>query len=217
MEPLTVASKAIGPVKAAITYFWRKWFPPRLGYRMAPSNILEIIGPYVHEPKVIEVLGQPHERHNQSAAYRFANALLQVNYDGDFVESVALVSLRLTWPNRFQIFPFRFKLGSSRFSDTCEIDENGDLDLRVNFSTKFFCLWNTQYFGHPGRYLYYSFALLEAATYPLVRMPKAAYEAAERLHIERGAKLRTVDSKFNAVMVSTKEDELFAFDFTMFN
>ncbi|WP_250519630.1 hypothetical protein [Caballeronia sp. NCTM1] len=217
MEPISLASKAVGPIKATVQYFWRKWFPPKLGYRMAPSNLLEVICPYVYEGKVLEVLGQPHERHDERSAYRFVNALLQIDYEGESVKRVALVSLRLRWPNRFRVFPLAHKLGEATFADACERSGKREIELRTDFSSKFFCLWNERFYGYPGRYLYYSFALLSAATYPVIEMPAADYEAIDAGHIERGARLLTETAKFNAVMISRDEGENFSFDFTLFN
>jgi len=217
LDPLTIASKAINPAKDLVLYLKKKWFPPKIGYQMAPSNILEIIGPYVHHKKVEELLGFPHEIQSGRAAYRFANALLQINYDGDSIKSVTLVTLRLRWPNRFRIFPFDYEIGKSKFSDIFETSSQGAIDCKLDYSSKFFCLWKQEYFGHPGRYFYYSFSLLSAATYPTIEMPEATYEAITQDHIELGVRLTTIDSKFNAITISTDEEELFGFDFTLFN
>ncbi|MBF6990778.1 hypothetical protein [Cupriavidus sp. IK-TO18] len=219
MDPLvtSIASRAVGPVKAAVLYFWRQWFPRRLGYQMAPKNILELIGPYVHRRKVIELLGHPHEYESGRAAYRFANALLQINYDGASVANVVLVSLRMAWPNRFEIFPFDFRLGASTFSDVCELQPNGNLEMKVDSSTKFYTLWKEEYFGHSGRYHSYYFALLSAAVFPGVEMPPADYDRCDTEPWDQAILRNPGRAKFNAVMISKDNDELFAFDFTMFN
>ncbi|QKY07708.1 hypothetical protein [Janthinobacterium lividum] len=199
-------------------FFWQKWWPPKYGYKMAHSNILEIIAPYVYKEKVIELLGQPHEADGNHAAYRFSNALLQVNYDGDFVESVALVSLKMGWPNRFRVFPLSFVLGRSTFEDACTPEENQEhIELVSEGSTKFFSLVNEQYFGNPGRYFYYSFALLDADTYPPVSMPKTQYRAKEEDQMQNGATLLNSKTKFNAIGISLKKDDGLCFYFQMFN
>lgn len=199
-------------------FFWRKWWPPKYGYKMAHSNILQIIAPHVYKEKVIELIGQPHETGNGQAAYRFSNALLQVNYDGDSVESVTLVSLKMGWPNRFKIFPLNFILGKSTFLDACvPAQDQSHIELECDGSTKFMSLTNEQYFGNPGRYFYYSFALLEADTFPTVSMPDAQYQAKEEGQIQNGAILLNAKVRFNAIGISTKEENGLNFSFQLFN
>ncbi len=217
MEPLSIGARLIKPLQDVVMFFWRKWWPPKYGYKMANSNILQIIAPYVYKEKVIELLGQPHETDQVHAAYRFSNALLQVNYDGDSVESVALVSLKMAWPNRFRVFPLTYILGASTFGDVCSLEDGQQhIDLEWNGSSKFFSLVSEQYFGNPGRYFHYSFALLEADTFPAVLMPKAQYEAKEEGNIQKGAILLDRKARFNAIGISSKKDDGLCFYFQMF-
>jgi hypothetical protein len=218
LDPFSIGAKILGLLKDLTSYIWRKWWPPKFGYKLAHSNVLEVIRPYVHKGKVIELLGQPHEVEHGRAGYRFSNALLQVNYEEDVVQSVALVSLKMRWPNRFKIFPLAFVMGSSTFAEVCQgIQGTIPIELQVNFSSKFFCVWGEQYFGNFGRYFYYSFALLSADTYPVVEMPHAIYEAIEPGQIQNGAHLKSTDSRFNAIAISRNENDTFCFDFTLFN
>ena len=221
MDPISLLPRLISPIKDAILFFKKKWWPPKFGYGLAHSNILEIIGPYVPKDKVIELLGQPHRIQEKSCAYRFENALLQVNYDKDFdfVESVALVSVKMRWPNRLQIFPFDFTIGASSFEEIREYGEEAKSPIKmdVEFSSKYYCLSCECFYGHPGRYFYYNFALFAAATFPSVEMPEAKYESIDENEMYGPAYLLSTDSKFNGVCISTKEGGGFAFSFQMFN
>lgn len=217
MELFSVGPKVFGAIKDIWTYFQKRWWPPKYGYRLAYSNILEVVKPYTYRPKVVELLGQPHECNGSRTGYRFSNAFLQVNYAEDSVESVALVLLRPRWPNRFKIHPMNLTLGASTFKDACSHDiQGGALKMKVNNSSKFYCLWNEQYFGNRGRYLYYSFALLEADTFPTISMPPADYVAVDPGHVEHGAVLQDSSRKFNAIWISRNEDDGMCIDFTLF-
>jgi hypothetical protein len=202
-----------------VKFAWRRFFPRKVGYPLAPSNILEVIGPYVYREKVIELLGQPHSSYGGTVGYRFANALLQVNYEGDAVYSVALVATSLRWPNRFQVFPLEIKIGSATFADVCTLDDDGTLALRADHSSKFYAHWRQEYFGFPGRYMHYGFAMLEAAVYPAVKRPEGNVEfgAAIQDEARRNRLINPKETRFNAVVVSRSEEDHFQFTWSIFS
>lgn len=212
---LGAAARAGGILK----FGWRKLFPPKLGYPLAPSNLLEVITPFVYREKVLEVLGQPHSFYNNTAGYRFGNALLQVNYDNDTVESVVLVATRLWWPNRFRVFPLNLKIGASSFADACELAPDGTIKMQIDNSSKFYTRWKREYFGFGGRYMNYSFAMIEAATYPMVVMPKGDVDFGPEPEPEarRDTLRNPKQTRFNAVMVSRSENESFDFSWSIFS
>ncbi|MGD1326119.1 hypothetical protein ACNHE5_14590 [Pandoraea pnomenusa] len=178
------------------------------------------MSPYVYKGKIIEILGQPHSFHGDVAGYRFANALLQVNYENDAVVSVALVATRKWWPNRFRVFPFGWEIGSTSFAEVCEIGSNGTLRLRAENSSKFYTRWSQQYLGFPGRYLTYGFGMIEAATFPAPQMPKGEVEFGEwdeASDIRYDTLLTPKTTRFNAVMISTAEVEFFPFTWSIFS
>lgn len=219
MDPISILPRLISPIKDAFLFFQKKWWPPKFGYKLAHSNILEIIGPYVPKEKVIEILGHPHRVENGSVGYRFANALLQINYKDDWIESVAIVSLKMRWPNRLTVFPFDFKIGATTFEEIREYGEmeKSPMKMEVDFSSKFYCLSYESYFGHPGRYFHYNFALFSGATYPQVNVPEAKYRSRDEHDFYGPVDLLDTSAKFNGVCISINEKEGFQFSFQLFN
>ncbi|CAJ0817192.1 hypothetical protein LMG19087_03015 [Ralstonia wenshanensis] len=201
-DPMTyVAKEGAGWAKSAFGYFRDRYFPKRLSYQIAPPNILEVVSPYVHRDKVIELLGRPHRLEGNTSAYRFKNALLQIEYENDNAVTVTLASLQLRWPNRFEIFPLGLKMGSSTFG---EVSVDPECIAKVENSSKFFAYWTKEYFGFPGRYMNYYFGMIEAATHPPLKMPKGETEAVGEIDdFVRFYKIsKPSKTKFNIVCVS---------------
>jgi len=219
MEPVGVFLGVAKGAWAFAKFVWRKFFPSKVGYPLAPSNILEVIGPYIYREKVIELLGQPHSSYGGTVGYRFANALLQVNYEGDAVDSVVLVAISLRWPNRFRVFPLEFEIGSSTYAEVCTLNDDGTINLQVDHSSKFYTRWKQEYFGFPGRYMHYGFAMIEAAVYPAVKMPKGDIEHGMETEgeVRRDRLINPGEARFNAVMVSRSEKEYFQFTWNVFS
>ncbi|MFC4278473.1 hypothetical protein [Achromobacter aloeverae] len=210
-----------GPLaKHSVTLFqlvYRRIVPPKFGYRIAPSDILEVISPFTYLGKVIELLGQPHQTFDTDEgrvlAYRFRNALLQINVKMESVVSVALVSLRLRWPNRFKVFPLGLQLGRDTFESVYKIKGETSRRFRTDNSSKFFTYSQKTWFGFPGRYFNFHFAAMEAATYPPIRMPEVKFERVEDFY----STLLEAKAKFNAVAITRDEDETFPFSWEYFS
>ncbi len=216
--PVPMPSSIVKPTINVVQFLWKKFFPPKLGYRMAPKNLLEVIGPTTSRRKVEELLGAPHYMTEQISAYRFANALLQVQYDGDSVFVVCLASLSLRWPNRFTVFPLPFVLGKTTVQDLYEASPEDPKSLLLEFSTKFFVQWRSYYFGFPGRYFYYTFGVMEAATYPALSPPPIETEKCEDEQDTNLVRVKNPNStRFNVVCISRAEIEAFPLDWSNFS
>ena len=207
------AGKGLIPVARGAWSYIRKWVrPPKIGYQLAPSNILEVVRPYANRKKIVELLGHPHHEWRERASYRFDDALMQVIYDeSDMVDTVVLAALSLRWPHRFKVHPLNLKVGASTFYDACESDS---VELRQDQSSKFTTFWIERDFGFPGNNHSFSFALVGAATYPPLdwghRRSFPDWEG------ERWMMKDTRAVKFNAIAISRKEGELFPFSWEAF-
>lgn len=200
-----------------LTMVYRRFFPTKYGYKVAPTNILEVISPFTYEGKVFEILGQPHAKQIRPdmtcLAYRFTNALLQVNVVDDYVDSVSLVSLNLRWPNRFTIFPLNLKLGKHKFADALRMaGETSDV-LSLDASTKFYIGSCKCYYGFPGRYRYYHFASVSAACFPPIPEPATDIE---RLSDSEGRLKNLSTAAFNGVAICRRENDHFPFEWSYF-
>jgi hypothetical protein len=199
-------------LRSIIQYTWKWAHPPKIGFRLAPPNLLEVVRPYAYRGRVLEELGEPHHvwRGASEDSYRFSDALLQIRYSkDDYIDSVTLVALTLRWPHRFTIHPLTFKLGRENYEKVCR-----DIPVVVSrdFSSKFMTYWKTEYFGFPGSYLHFSFASISAATWPPVKA--TGVEVEERK--DDVFLLKNANIKFNAVAISIDAPEVFPFTWSSF-
>ncbi|KPC52009.1 hypothetical protein [Amantichitinum ursilacus] len=199
-------------LKGPLSYLRKKLWPPKIGYQLAPSNLLEVVRPYAYKGKIKELLGEPHHKAAGVESYRFADALLQIMYEDDEdIRSVTFVGINPWWPHRFRIHPLSLTLNRSTFADGCGSDA---LELEKDQSSKFTLYWKTEYFGFPGNYLHFSFGLLEAATWPPTTWdtrPQPDIAGTDMKWI-----LRNPSSvRFNAIAI-TKKEEGFPFIWSAF-
>lgn len=191
-------------VVEAVKYALKRWFPPKIGFALIPSNILEVIHPYTNQGKVVELLGAPHHKDRNQVTYRFSNAFLQILYDETgAVDTVTVAALRTRWPNRTNIHPLSFKLNKNTMAD---VSEARPMVLKRDGSSKFNVYWRSEYFGFPGSYNYFSFGVIEAATWPGLTMPPSVEYSWDDSILQRPEKVR-----FNIVAVSRDEPEFFPF------
>lgn len=197
-----------GLIKVVWNFFegvYRRFFPKKYGYTVAPSNILEVIQPYTSKGKVLELLGRPHSADNVCDSYRFKNALLQIRYDdNESIDAVVLGSLSLRWPNRFRIFPLDYVLGATKYADV-RWSENDEM-MSKEMSSKFFSVSRTSYFGFPGRYLYFTFSSISAATYPQLGIDVFFHDRDNNESLEYCSPTPYADQRFNLVTISRNDD-----------
>lgn len=214
-----VPSAVVRPAISLGKMLWRKLFPPKVGYTMAPSNLLEVISPGTCRAKVEEILGAPHCDTRGGAAYRFANALLQLEYADDAVELVCLATLRTRWPNRFDVFPLGLKLGVVTFKDLFNAHPKDPTHLFIDNSSKFFVHWRSYYFGHPGRYFHFAFGSIAAATYPALDVPEVdsnTLNDGSNRQPRTAALSKPEEVRCNVVCIGRTEHETFPFSWQLF-
>ncbi|OMQ78005.1 hypothetical protein [Burkholderia pseudomallei] len=206
------AAKGLGSVaKSAFGYARKRFFPPKVGYQLTPSNLLEVVRPFSNYRKALELLGEPHHVWNAQASYRFADSLLQIEHDAnDVITAVTLATLKLRWPHRFRVHPLGFMLGKNTFRD---VFPEGEIALSHIGSSKFNIYSKTEYFGFPGSYLHFSFGIVEAATWPPLLWQRDA-------EIVQNGEARTLTNpervKFNIVALTIDEPEFFPFTWSAF-
>ncbi|MFM0727655.1 hypothetical protein PQQ53_28685 [Paraburkholderia strydomiana] len=211
LELLGAAKGLGGFAKSAFGYARKRFFPPKVGYQLTPSNLLEVVRPFSNYGKVAELLGEPHHVWKAQASYRFADSLLQIERDDDnVITAVTLATLKPRWPHRFRVHPLEFVLGRDTFRD---VFPEGEIVLSHNGSSKFNIYSKTGYFGFPGSYLHFSFGIVEAATWPPLRWQRDA-------EIVNSNEARTLANpervKFNIVSVTIDEPEFLPFTWSSF-
>jgi len=191
---------------------YRRFFPPKYGHKVAPRNLLEVIGPHTYEGKVFEILGQP-DGHSATdgrrvLAYRFSNALLQVDLVDHQVETVALAAPKLRWPNRFEVFPFGLRMGRDSYGDIFALAPEDEPRLfQHEFGARHSLFSKAFYFAYSGRYLNYHFACINAPTYPRIEYEPEGFEWDEN----GSPTLRDDMTKFNAVAITARDVAAFPF------
>ncbi|WP_071160803.1 hypothetical protein [Methylomonas sp. LWB] len=109
----------VGPIwRYLIATFQR----PRIRLTKAPKNLLEHLTPAVSQDRVRELLGPAHQVIDQYWFYRFADALVQLEFrKGGGAKSVALGLVGKRKEHRFPVPNFKKSLGQLSIADVkCE-------------------------------------------------------------------------------------------------
>jgi hypothetical protein len=127
-----------------------------------PEDILTKIHPGISVAFAKELLGEANIRDqydNSPITYvwNFSNASIQImTEDDNSIDVVTLVNPSPTSTDKFDIYPLGYSLGSLTPSDLeCGTPPEKD------YSSKFYSLSITCYFGNPGNYFYFEFGAFE--------------------------------------------------------
>jgi len=193
-------------VRPAWDYLVTTFHRPSIRLRKAPKNLLDHLKPSTSRDRVRELLGPPHQEVESHWFYRFADALVQVEFwSGGGAKVIALGLVGKGKKHRFAVPICRKPLGQLTIADVLE---EGDT-LRYRSSLRHEEMLVEVRLGPPGAWSNWTFGAMMAVGSRALRESYFEWDReAERLKTAQSLVL------VNWVAVSSSSDEAW-FDWSM--
>jgi len=186
---------------ASWKYAGKRWRRPAIESLRTPANLFQHLAPGVSKDRVKEVLGSPHRTYSTTWAYRFIDAMVQIEFwENGGAKSIVLGITIHTPKGGFAVPMLAKPIGSMTLADAMEEDE-GQLEYRSSLRTEEL-VWVAR-IGPPGAWLYYTFGALSPLAPGYLRESIFAWD-----RDEEKLKSNPSDVLLNWVGVSASGDEV---------